>query len=252
MKKLSLLIGATAMAAASFAATQTWVEFSSEGPDKYADGTVVQDGEIYALVWIKAGAEFKGIKADGTVVDPETSKVVWLLPRAKNGRCEEIVCTLAGENAELAGKGSFAVYLLDTRVRATADSENVTSGDASKLTVSDVSTVNTYDGISSAVAAGGTIKVVANSVTGANAAPSVLPDDVPQPVVSSINVVGGKVVVTVSDTVPYVQYGISSGDRLDNMTKNDLVNGVNGTQSGDITLVVDDPAENRFFKVIRK
>lgn len=254
MKKLSLLIAASAMATCAFAATQTWVEFSSEGPDRYADGTIVQDGEVYALVWIKSGATFQGIKADGTVVDPETSKVVWLLPRAKDGRCKKIICTLKDENAELAEKGSFAVYLLDTRTRASADAANVTSGSLETTTVDSVPVVNSYDDVTGKVTAGSTVKVAANSVTGAGAVASEVPADVPQPKISAIEVVGGKVVVTVSNTVPYIQYGITSGDTLDNMSKNALVNGVNGSseKSGEITLVVDDPKENRFFKVTRK
>ena len=62
---------------------------------------------------------------------------------------------------------------------------------------------------------------------------------------------GGKVIVKVSDTVPYLQYGISAGKTPSKLDQKDLVDGVNGTAEG-LTLVVDDPADNRFFKVIRK
>jgi len=246
MKKLSLLIGATAMAAASFAATPTWVEFSSTGPDKYADGEFVQDGEIYALVWVKAGAEFEGITADGKVVNPATSKLV-AGARAKNRHCGTTFFTLAGDDAELASTGSFAVYLLDTRVRATAAAEPTVGAVNTDGTVK---AVNTYNTVAAAVSAGSAAKATAPVVEGAVA--TAVPADVPQPVVTSINVLGGKVVVTVAGTVPYVQYGISSGDKLDNMEKNELVTGVNGSTDGDITLIVDDPGKNRFFKVIRK
>jgi len=246
MKKLSLLIGATAMAAVSFAATPTWVEFSSKGPDKYADGEFVQDGEIYALVWVKAGAEFEGITADGKVVNAETSKLV-AGARAKDRHCGTTFFTLAGEDAELASTGSFAVYLLDTRVRATADAEPTVGAVNTDGTVA---AVNTYSEVAASVSAGSAANASAPVAGGAVA--TVLPGNVPQPVVTSIKVAGGKVIVTVADTVPYVQYGISSGDKLDNMEKNELVTGVNGSPDGDITLIVDDPAENRFFKVIRK
>ena len=45
MKKLSILAAASMMAAGAFAALPSYVMFSSEGPDKYADGTPVMDGE---------------------------------------------------------------------------------------------------------------------------------------------------------------------------------------------------------------
>ena len=42
--------------------------FSTPGPDRYADGSIVQDGECYALVWSPAGTAFAGFNADGTPV----------------------------------------------------------------------------------------------------------------------------------------------------------------------------------------
>ena len=46
-------------------------------------------------------------------------------------------------------------------------------------------------------------------------------------------------------------HGISAGKTPSKLDQKDLVDGVNGTAEG-LTLVVDDPADNRFFKVIRK
>lgn len=246
MNKLSLLIGATAVATSALATTPTWIEVSTEGPDKYADGTVVQDNEVYALIWVKSGATFEGLNADGTVVNADTSKVIWLLPRAKNGCCKEILCTLKDEDADLASEGSFALYLLDTRTRASAGAEETVSADGT------VVAVNTYDKISALSAAATTIKVAQNSVSGEGAVVTAVPADAPQPVVSGIYPVNGKVIITVANTVPYLQYGVSAGPTPSNLTKNTLVDGVNGKTGGEIELLVDDPQENRFFKVIRK
>ena len=53
----------------SFAGITDYVAtFSTPGPDRYADGTVVADGECYALVWSPKGSTFAGFSADGTTV----------------------------------------------------------------------------------------------------------------------------------------------------------------------------------------
>ena len=44
----------------------TLIAFSTKGPDRYADGTTVLDGECYALVWSIDG-NFDGFSADGRI-----------------------------------------------------------------------------------------------------------------------------------------------------------------------------------------
>jgi len=44
------------------------LRFSTAGTDRYADGSVVMDGECYALVWSPKGTTFSGFNADGTPV----------------------------------------------------------------------------------------------------------------------------------------------------------------------------------------
>ena len=84
MKRLMTMLGVAGLAVASFAAVDdTLISFSTPGPDKYADGTDVLPGEVYALVW-SADGQFDGIKADGTTVDP-ADKVVLLAGVAKQG-----------------------------------------------------------------------------------------------------------------------------------------------------------------------
>ena len=243
MKKLTLLFAAGAMTASVFA-VPSWVEFSSVGPDKYADGSVVQDGEVYALVWTKDGTTFEGITAKGEVVNAETSKIVAMAPLAKNGHCETVFYSVKDSDDYVGGQ--LAVYLLDTRVIQADGSQKVT-GIAEDGTFT---AVNSYDAVTATVGVGTAAK--ADAVTGEGAVVSAVPADAPTPTVKSIQVIGGQVKVTVGNTVPYLQYTISSGDTLKDMKKNELVNGVNGSANGDITLIVNDPADNRFFKVIRK
>lgn len=113
MKKLvSMVMGLAAAAAFATPVPNVQViDFFTEGPDTYADGTVVQDGECYALVWSSDGV-FEGIKADGTAKD-ENDKVVYIGAFAKDGRCKPVsfqfkVGTFEG--------GKFEMWLLDTRV----------------------------------------------------------------------------------------------------------------------------------------
>lgn len=90
------------------------IAFSTEGPDRYSDGSIVLDGECYVLVWSKDG-NFDGFASNSECVDPE-DKIILFAPVAKDGRCPPVLFQVPAAVAyELAG-GVYAVYLLDTRV----------------------------------------------------------------------------------------------------------------------------------------
>ena len=214
MKKTALLFAAAAMSAGVFAGLPSYVMFSSTGPDKYADGTPVLDGEVYALVWTKTGTTFAGFNA--------------------------------GANSDLDATGSFSVYLLDTRVKSAA-ATTVGGENVEGKTV--VTAINATTAVATAVKGGASAS--ATEAPAAGAVVSAVPADAPNPRITAVDVVGGQVIVKVADTVPYLQYGISAGKTPSKLDQTDLVDGVNGTD-GVLTLIVDDPAENRFFKVIRK
>lgn len=245
MNKLSLLVAASAMAASVSAALPSYVMFSSTGPDKYADGTTVMPGEVYALVWAKSGTAFAGLNADGTLVDAVNNKLVSAAPIATEGHCPPVMYMLTGANADLNETGSFGIYLLDTRVAA-ADGTKTVGGLTSEGTIA---AINTATEVADAVKGGSSVSSAAAPASGAVV--TAVPADAPVPQIKAIQVVGGKVIVKVANTVPYLQYGISAGKTPAVLDQKDLVEGVNGTGE-DLTLVVDDPSENRFFKVIRK
>lgn len=247
MKKTALLFAAAAMSAGVFAGLPSYVMFSSTGPDKYADGTPVLDGEVYALVWTKTGTTFAGFNADGTVVDAENSKLVSAAPIATGSHCPPVMYMLTGANSDLDATGSFSVYLLDTRVKSAAGTTTVSAADADGKT--SVTAINATTAVATAVKGGASASATAAPAAGAVV--SAVPADAPNPRITAVDVVGGQVIVKVADTVPYLQYGISAGKTPSKLDQTDLVDGVNGTD-GVLTLIVDDPAENRFFKVIRK
>ena len=247
MKKFSLLIGATAMAAAAFANPPVNIFFSTQGPDLYGDGTPVQDGEIYALVWTAAGATF-GVNVDGSLADPVNTKVIGKIPAGSNGRCALCMFTLDNGDQDL--EGDFSVYLFDTRVVAEDGAAEVNKKDAEGKYVS-LNSVQKVDativkqtGVNIAVpeekAVDGTSGYVATA----------LPADTPNPVVTGIDVNGGDVVVSVTDTKPYVRYALSARKTIDDAGVV-LADGVSGSADGkDIKLSVSNP-DYKFFKVVR-
>ena len=116
MKNFLLAMAVAAFGAAFGAANDTLVSFSTNGPDSYGDGSAVRDGECYALVWTKTGAAFGGFKADGTLVSADDRLVV-AASLAKDGRCPATLVEIDAKDASAYTGGSFALYLLDTRVR---------------------------------------------------------------------------------------------------------------------------------------
>ena len=117
MKKILMMLAMAATSAALAGQDNLLATFSTKGPDCYADGTVVKDGESYALVWTKAGAAFAGITVTGEAVgDQNLNRVLCVAPLAKGGRCPDVVVEVNKVVADLyAGAGTFSLHLLDTR-----------------------------------------------------------------------------------------------------------------------------------------
>ncbi len=94
----------------------TLVSFKTNGPDTYKDGSVVLDGECYALVWVENGSTFGGFNADGSLVSAN-DKVIVVASLAEGGRCPPTLFEIAAKDAEKYAGGSFGLYLLDTRIK---------------------------------------------------------------------------------------------------------------------------------------
>lgn len=116
-RKLSVMVMTVAMVLASHAAVDDSVFIigtPSGETNTYSDNTPVNDGEKFALVWTANGYEFAGFNCDGTLVDPDNSRVMVYIP-AKNGRlCLSIVQISKDMKID---NGTFGIYLLDTRVK---------------------------------------------------------------------------------------------------------------------------------------
>lgn len=237
MKKLTALVFAALAAGVTFAAeNDLLITFSTPGPDKYADGTTVLDGERYALCWSADFSKFK-INADGTA---EGGTIVLKAPVAKGGRCPMIVFEIDADYvANSFAGGEWAVYLLDTRKFSATGVASLGSA----------SSVNTFGivGNSVAVSAGSSGGLLAGSAAVATSATG----EVAAPSITGIKVDGGKVYVTVKGA-PYLGYGLVEGLTPDTVTAD--VTGATATATGEeeVTIVTDAKAGGTFFKVNQK
>ena len=244
MKKLMFGLALLGAAATLSAAEITYSSFSFKtvGPDKYADGTTVLDGECYALVWSADGV-FEGIKADGTPTDA-ADKVLAVLPCAKDGACVEQYVEIANTlkfGETFAINGTFGVFLLDTRK----------FGEEGKVTVGKENGINrSSPAVVSVKAAQSTIGAVVSPETAVAATEMTdLPADVEAPVITDINVGAEFVSITADKTSPLANYAIQAGPT----TAAEGFTGSPKAGNGKITLVIERPAgDTAFFKIIRK
>lgn len=190
-----------------------FVTLKSEGPDKYADGTVVKDGERYAVVYT-ADPALVTFAADGQV----TGGTLILTSRiAKNGGCPETSFQLgSGVTAGCTG-GEYTLFLLDTRL---AD------GTIAAAVNGKVPLVNGYGPVT-----GGVVTV----------SESLVPEGTPEPTFTGIEVGDEWVTLTLENTVPYLQYTVDGAEEA-----------ANGKEDEPITLKVRKEEGGQMFRARRK
>ena len=79
MKKLLTLVAGLVLATSAFAADlpqYSTLQVTTEGPDRYADGTDVIPGATYLLVYLQPGAAFQGVRTDGTLVNTTSNRII--------------------------------------------------------------------------------------------------------------------------------------------------------------------------------
>ena len=251
MKKSVTAGFAALVSAAAFAGmNNVLVSFSTPGPDTYADGTRVLDGECYALVWTPDGAEFTGINADGTAAG--SSKVAIAAPLAKDGRCPNVTFQIDEDyrNANFPD-GTWGVYLLDTR-RFKTDDDGVIVTDADGGRVVDSvggKTVNGYGEVSTLASA-----AMASGASGSSAAvttTSASPAGAGNLKVNDIRLIGDNVYIYVTGTLSCLQYGLQSGSKPDGLSDADG-NVKYGVDDGEMVIVTPKKGGVQFFQVNRK
>ena len=218
------------------------IGFSTRGPDKYADGTTVVDGEWFALVWTKNDT-FGGLTLDGEPV-VEGDRVIYFAKLAKDGRCPYTVFQLDWKDAPTGGK--YSVIMLDTREVA-SQAVAAKGGAAKKPAV--------VNGDATVVAerievAGGSASIdIAEGVAWKQSEVK----GFKPPRFKSFRVVdAARVKFEVEDLMPGVKYNVVMGETPSKLTSYALE--VPATVSGektDATFVIDS-GDARFFSVVRE
>lgn len=222
------------------------ISFSTKGPDCYADGSVVVDGECYALIWSKDG-NFDGFDANGECIDPE-DKIVLLAPVAKDGRCPPVLFQIPKAEAEELAGGEYAVYLLDTRI-ASGETVRPCGTVNGKIAL-----MNGYGAASANLAVGALNSKKAEEIAEDKAEGQIasvlaaVPADCAQPRIKAMRIEGDNVFLTVENLKGFMR--VSSGSDL---SASDTASAAVETNGGDedVTLVMRKPGNSGFFKVIR-
>ena len=246
MKKIMLGLCSLGLSFAALAAVNdTLLMFSTKGPDKYKNGDDVLAGECYALCYVTDPGAF-AIRSDGTAVAGGevlvTAPAATAMADGSGMHCPNLFYTIAAAKAATLEGGTYAVYLLDTRVPdATAPTGYKVAGVAGgkAAVVNGVGAVATGGTIASGFAGvasyNGTV-VVGGQVT--------VESNVDMPDILTINVADTEVVLEVSGLSPAVGYKVLTG-----MEPSSVMTEVEGaTRSGDTFTVSKDKA-GCFFKI---
>ena len=216
------------------------ITFSTQGPDKYADGSLVLDGECYALVWSSDGV-FEGIGVDGKALD-ENDKVVYIGEFAKDGKCDPVAFQIADD--AFAG-GAFELWVLDTRV--------IDNGVVTKVGKTSGVVTRAAKATAAVVKADSSAPSEATGIEGGaiTAVPSINPADVPLPKIAGIafdrDASGNEVVVLeIENTRVGVNYTVESGDTpsMYAAAEGKVTSGNNGK----IKVIVPKRGDTGFFK----
>jgi len=249
---LMLLGGLTAFAGKD----NVVITFSTKGPDTYADGSVVRDGESYALVWTKSGSTFAGINPDGTAAGD--SKVAVRAPVATGGACPNIEFQIDETYAaKTYPNGSWSVVLCDTRRYATEDVKVTVDGEeiVQKRVKLDAEGHKVVLGVGGSVSGYGL--VAANigrtlaSATGKATAAGELPAGVEPPKVKDFKVIDGNAYLYLSGTSSALSYGVAAGATPGDL-KATAERPVMGNESGETIVITPATGSSGFFQGIVK
>lgn len=231
MKKTIAVLFALLSAAVFAGAGDLLIMFSTPGPDKYADGSVVLDGECYSLVWTAA---------DGT-----QTKVV-TVAGAKDGKCIPILFGIPEDQISAYQNGSWGVYLLDTRDFAKdATGKTLSARDEN----GQPTVVNVTAAVANGIASSGGMSNASADTSVAAGSYDLAAAEVPQPKVTGIEIVGAYVHVTVENTVPFVGYTLQCGSDVKNFSVPAGAESKSGNAASEIKLITPKKDGAQFFKV---
>ena len=237
------------------------LRFSTPGPDRYADGSVVADGECYALVWSPKGKTFSGFNADGTPVSSR-DRVVLAGALAQGGKCRDSLFQIPAKDYKDLEGGEWAVCLVDTRMAngvpvGVRDSMPIRVNRwgfiSGGVNIADAGSSNLRLAASSATT-GGTRSGASNTTGTSGARANILsavPPNLAPPRITDIEVGDGEVWLAVEGTAPCLSYTVISGETPNDL-KTDYFSGtVDGEANSEILIGTPESPKRRFFKVKR-
>lgn len=256
MKILMKVLAALLLSVAARAGeTDALVTFSTRGPDRYADGTPVKAGEVYALVWVREGQAFAGVDLNGAPVDPVNSVVVMAHPLAKEkvvggevrGYCPPTLFQVPAAFAEAHADGSYALCLLDTRTATGAGL--VPTGDPKR-----VQGWGLVEGARIRCAKGSLAHGATDGMTAGTASALPAGESFPRPRITAIEMAGDHVALKVAGTSPRLLYNVATGatpQRSDRAYAAAAPQGGRPHAHEELTLIVPRREGQNFFRVVR-
>ena len=236
--KLCCMFAAASLAAGTFAdAANVLISFSTEA-DYYADNTLVLNGEWYALCW-SPRETFGGLTLECEPVNAD-ERVLILAPLAKGGRCPYVVFQVDSKKAPTGG--NYFVYLLDTR-DVTGSTPAAVASKSGRLVPASV--VN-GSAVAQSFSASATAGSVVTSATADGASVAQSDWSAVQPKITAFEVKGAKVKITVAGMMSGLEYKVSMGEELDDMTVYSIKP---ETKDGKAFFVID-ADDARFFKIV--
>ena len=236
------------------------LRFSTPGIDRYADGSIVLDGECYALVWSPAGKAFSGFNADGTAASSE-DHVILAGALAQGGRCRDSIFQVSADVYAALEGGEWAVCLVDTR-KSNGTPAGVRNGLPVRVnrwgivtggvSVTPVSISALPPGQGAGMARPYAYASGSANPTGIRATRlSSVPAYTRNPTITGMDLSDGVVILSVADTVPYLTYTIESGPRLSIFAIDGAADVVDGENGVEIEIATGAYGATRFFRVIR-
>ena len=221
------------------------LSFSTEGPDCYSDGSVVLDGECYALVW-SADGEFGGFTAAGECVDAG-DRVLLVAPVARDGRCPRVLFQVPAFVAADLGDGGYSVFLLDTRVAGNGGVKPAGVRSGKPVLVNGYGKMTANAGV---VAGAGASEDLAAEPATARSTPVLASADAEcaQPRIKSLRVDGGNVYLTVENLKGYMR--VHGGAKPGEMVSSGPAVKTAG-DSEETVLVAPAGGKSGFYRVIR-
>lgn len=221
---------------------------STPGPDMYADGTPVLNNEMYALIWIRDGFSFAGMKSNGELVDPVNNILHGAIPLAEgypDSHCPLIQSVIKGEviRSKYQG-GSFSLFLLDTR-RYGSDG-TVSVGSLPLLSV------NGYDSVLENASDNGKGQVDPTEISLLETTP---PENVSMASITSIipatKIDNAFIELSVVNTDDTIVYSIEYGDSVDSIGDKQSTP-QNGKTGETIQFRIPQDGSNGVYRLIRK